>query len=270
VAAVRGWTYVQLARSTDGLALRSARVSATDHLRRHPIFAAAPSAALERLAEASRERTLAAKEVLYEAGDPAASAFMLAEGLIRVYQRTPDGREVTVTTLVAPNAFGEKTVIAEDAGAEKLGYPESTMAIRPSVLVEIPGPALLAFLREAHASAFELLRDVCCRFAASARREVDVMLPVPVRLASLLLSYADAAGTPSADGVMIKLALTHDDLANGLGVATKSIARTLREWAQDEVVVRKKGWFLIKKREVLESICGELRLNHVYRYAPER
>jgi CRP/FNR family transcriptional regulator, cyclic AMP receptor protein len=237
-------------------------------LRIHPIFAAAPDVALDTLARACRERTLAPKEILYRAGDPAACAFVLVDGLVRVYQKTPDGREVTVTTLVAPNAFGEKTVIAEDAGAPKLGYPENTMSIRSTRLIEIPGPALLAFLREAHASAFELLRDVCCRFAASARREVDVMLPVPVRLASLLLSYADAAGTASDDGVVIKLALTHDDLANGLGVATKSIARTLREWTADEVIARRKGWFVIHKREVLESLCGELRLNHVYRYAP--
>jgi CRP-like cAMP-binding protein len=241
-----------------------------DGLVRHPIFAAAPKPALTNLAEASRARTLAAKEVLYKAGDPATSAFMLVDGMIRVFQQTPDGREVTVTTLLAPNAFGEKTVIAEDAGAAKLGYPEGTMAIRSSALIEIPAAALLQFLREAHASAFELLRDVCCRFAESARREVDVMLPVPVRLASLLLSYADAAGTSTPDGVLIKLSLTHDDLANGLGVATKSIARTLREWAQEDVVSRKKGWFVIRKREVLESLCGELRLHHVYRYEPSK
>jgi CRP-like cAMP-binding protein len=242
----------------------------SDGLRRHPIFARAPASALEKLAAACSERALAAKEILYQAGDRATCAFMLVEGMVRVYQRTPDGREVTVTTLLAPNAFGEKTLIAEDAGAPKLGYPENTMAIKASSLIEIPGPALLEFLREAPASAFELLRDVCCRFAESARREVDVMLPVPVRLASLLLSYADAAGTDGGDGIVIKLPLTHDDLANGLGVATKSIARTLRDWSQEEIVGRKKGWFVIKKREVLESLCGEQRMHHVYRYAPSK
>jgi CRP/FNR family transcriptional regulator, nitrogen oxide reductase regulator len=239
-------------------------------LRRHPIFNLAEKGALSTLAATCTVRSLAAKEVLYRAKDPATKVFLLLEGLIRVFQSTPDGLEATVTTLVAPNAFGEKTIIAESAGAPALGYPESTMASTSSKVVEIPAEAYLEFLKSSPSSAFELLRDICCRFTLSARREVDVMLPVHVRLASLLLSFAEAAGQQGPDGITIRLALTHDDLAHGLGVATKSVQRTLREWAAEDLVTRKKGWLVIRDAEALAELCGEHRTNHVYRYLPPR
>lgn len=179
-------------------------------LRAHPIFAAADPTALAELAERSNLRPLAEKEVPYRFGDAA----------------------------LAPNAFGEKTIIAESSGAPRRGYPENTMAMRASELVEIPAEAYLRFLTHAPATVFELLRDICCRFTSAAFREVDVMLPVSVRLASLLVSYAEADGKATPDGIKLRLPFTHEDLAKGLGVATKSISRTLREWAEADLVVR--------------------------------
>ncbi|MCB9653545.1 MAG: Crp/Fnr family transcriptional regulator [Deltaproteobacteria bacterium] len=241
-----------------------------ERLKTHPVLRALPPAALRTLSEASTVRRLAAREILYRYGTPADRAFLLVEGLVRVYQVGPDDREVTVTNLLPPNLFGDNVLVAEDAGAPPKGYPENTMALKPTTLIEIQAASYLTVLKGSPAMSLELLRDVCCRFNAAAFREVDVMLSVPVRLASLLLSYADLNGIVVPEGIRIQLPLTHRDLADGLGVTTKSVARALGEWSEMDLIAKKKGWLIIRDASALRTLCGQGLLSHVYLYEPEK
>ncbi|MBK8013048.1 MAG: Crp/Fnr family transcriptional regulator [Deltaproteobacteria bacterium] len=237
-------------------------------LKTHPVLQTLPPPALRTLSEASTLRRLADREILYRHGTPADRAFVLVEGLVRVYQVGPDGREVTVTNLLPPNLFGDNVLVAEDAGAPPKGYPENTMALRATSVIEIPAAAYLTVLKGSPEMAWELLRDVCCRFNGAAFREVDVMLSVPVRLASLLLSYADLSGVVVPEGIRIQLPLTHRDLADGLGVTTRSVARALTDWSEMNLITKKKGWLIVRDTAALRALCGQGLLSHVYLYEP--
>lgn len=237
-------------------------------LRANPVFAGGDEGALAALAQKSTIIELPSGHILFRNGDPARAVYVLASGLIRVYQKAGDDREVTITNLLPPTTFGEMEVIAEATGQPRVGYVEYTMALKPSTVVEIPAADFVAFLGSDATSALELLKDVCSRFCHNALREVDVMLEVPVRLASLILSYAEVAGQTSPEGVVIKLPLTHDDLAKGLGVAVKSIARTLKDWQTNGWVTRHKGWFVLRDAEAIEKLCGSNRFPMTYSYQP--
>lgn len=245
----------------------TARVA--DMLRSNPVFAAADAERLAALATRCSVLEIPAGHILFKTGEPARAVYVLVQGIIRVYQCAEDNREVTVTNLLAPNTFAEMEVIAESVGQPRLGYLEHTQAVRAATLVEIPAADFLAFIEEDPGSTRELLKDVCSRFCLNARREIDVMLEVPVRLAALMMAYVELAGQPTDDGgVLIKLPLTHEDLANGLGVAVKSIARTLKEWQTQGWVSRHKGWFVLHKPDAIEALCGAARFKLNYSYNP--
>ncbi len=65
-------------------------------------------------------------------------------------------------------------------------------------------------------------------------------LPVRPRLANLLLTYVRMYGVPVDGGLGIRVKLSQAELANGLGVARRSIARTLTQWVRDGLL-RKAG-----------------------------
>jgi CRP-like cAMP-binding protein len=241
-------------------------------LRHHPAFAQSPSSRLAELARQCTVIELPAGHVLFRAGEPARAVYVLVAGIMRVYQKASDEREVTISNLIAPSILGETCVIAESVGQESLGYLEHTMAIKPATLVEVPAPEFLRFVRDDAATMQEVLEDVCRRQCAGARRDLDVLLDVPERLASLFLAYVEIAGQPGDSGTVIKLPLTHEDLANGLGVAVKSIARTLKDWQTQGWVTRHKGWFVVRDASAIAALCDDapVHLNYSSRPAARR
>lgn len=229
-----------------------------EQVRGLPAFARAREEAVEQLLAAADVVGLGERQVLFERGAPADRVFVVLEGVIRVYQAFDD-REVTITHLTAGNTFGEMEVISEGRGGTVRGFLESTMSMVSATVLGIPAADFVAFLDADAGCSRELLGDICSRFCDSATRELAIFLEVPARLASLLLAYADLAGKPVDGGIQIKLKLSQDDLAAGLGVTTKSIARALKQWKTSDWVVRHKGWLLIKNADALEELCHGAR-----------
>jgi CRP/FNR family transcriptional regulator, cyclic AMP receptor protein len=198
-------------------------------------------------------------QVLAE-GAPVEHLHLLLSGTVRVYHAHADGRSLTVKHLSAPCTFVEMEILA--------GEPcvlESVAALCDSRIVKVPKDDFLAFLSRAPHAAVPLLHDVCARFCTAARNERAAFYEAAPRFASLLLSYADLFGRPHPKGIRIARALTQDDIALGLGITARSVARTWASWQKAGWVCRSRGWIVLCKAEALEALCHGLRHNINYR-----
>lgn len=232
-------------------------------LRPNPTFRNAPDEVLrEALAEAHMVE-LPAQEVFINAGDKPTGIYVLVEGQTRVFHRHETGREVTVKHLDAPCTLGEMQALAG------MTYVENAETMTPSVLVWIGADRFEAFLKADHRGTLELLKDVCTRFCVAARNEAVILFEVPVRLASLVLAFADLYGKDSPIGLKIHHRLTHSDLADGLGVTRKSVNRTLSDWKAKGWMTTHKGWLVITDVPALEEVSGGFRFNINYRAGVE-
>lgn len=222
-------------------------------LRQNPVFARCSDESLAKLLVGAVALDVGARQGIFEEGSVADHYYVLIEGVIRVFHRCGDERQVTVKHLVPPTTFGDIEVLT--------GQPfiESTEALAPSRLVRLRADAFKEFLDTHHECARELLQLVCTRYCMAARNEHALFFDVQARLASLFLTYADLFGKRASDGVRIHLSLTYEDLANGVGIVRRSVTRTLGEWRDRGIVTRRKGWFVLHDVPKLEEMCRGLR-----------
>ena len=77
------------------------------------------------------------------------------------------------------------------------------------------------------------------------------------RLARILLRLARISGEPHEDGVLIKLPLTRQDLADMAGTTVETTIRTLSRMRREGIVDTVHGYMLIRDAERLTRIAEE-------------
>lgn len=231
-----------------------------EQLKANPIFAHTPEATLSLLGQPLEAEAVPVGKVLLHAGDPADTVYVLLSGTVRIFHDDGEDQQVTVKHLSAPVTFGEMEVLCGEV--EML---ESVEAITNVSLLRVSAKNFCRVLdRDPRATAF-MLRDICKRFCVAARNERTLFYEMPVRLASLLLSYAELFGRPDPQGIVIRHVLTQDILARGLGVVVRSVRRTLTQWKQASLIEIRKGRIIVKDKDELDIIANGLRMNLNYR-----
>lgn len=223
------------------------------------VFTELSEASLAELAQGASVDVLPAKTRISTTGESPQWLYALLEGVVRIFHEDEDS-QVTVKQLSAPCTFAEKEVIAD------CEVVECTETVTQCRVIRIPPQRYTDALRSDTAATWHVLQDVCRRFCVAIRNEKALISPVPVRLASLLLAFADMFGARSPDGIKIKLALSQKDLADGVGGGLRSVSRTITDWTKRGWLKRHKGWIVIMDEEAMLGMAGSLRYNLNYTY----
>ena len=80
-------------------------------LRRVPVFAACTEDQLHLIADRTRLVEYKKGELVYREGDPADAFYIISSGRVRVFTRTPQGDEKTLTVLHNGDSFGEISLL---------------------------------------------------------------------------------------------------------------------------------------------------------------
>ena len=80
-------------------------------IKNSPLFSEIAPEVQEKLAAETRDFALAAGQTFYRQGDLGDSLFVIQSGSVTITYRADDGHEFDITTLDAPNVFGELTAI---------------------------------------------------------------------------------------------------------------------------------------------------------------
>lgn len=232
-------------------------------LRTCPAFAGTPEKRLRPLLENAEVVKLPARQLLFQEGRRARHLYVLVDGIMRIFHAGSSGRQVTVKHIVAPSTVAEVEVITSSA------FLESVESLSPCTLVRIEAAPFVALLSEDLASTRAVLQDIAQRFCSVVLNEHTLFYELPVRLASLLLTYADWFGVRVEDGVRIRLHVKQEDLANSLGVVVRSVSRTMSRWKRQGWISSRKGWIVLHRVDELERLCHDLRFPGVAEPAGE-
>ena len=219
-----------------------------ERLRTHPLLAGLDAATVKGVHAAGIVQTFAAGDCLIREGDPAVHYWLLLSGTLKVGYTSPDGFEVTVKVFAAPAAFAEMEVLTDQP------HIENCFAIDKATMLKIPRVPFEALLDDHPRFMKNVLYDTCARFFIAAQNERALaFLPVSQRLANLLLVYMRIYGVSVEGGTAIRVRLSQADLAADLGVAKKSITRTLAGWGDDGILERRGTTLVIKDPAALEE-----------------
>jgi|GEM_PF-566095 CRP/FNR family transcriptional regulator len=178
---------------------------------------------LLQLATTAQRRIFKRDTALFHAGEPGHILFMVVSGWVRIEKVSPTGQTLVIGKRGPGTQLGELALFDEsprmaDAVTEtecELLSLERSEFLR--CLMKSP-PASLAVM----ASLAEMVRN------AGANLESFRSLDTLGRLADLLIWYSERQGVPTLNGgIKINMRLTHQAIADQVGVQRETISRTL-------------------------------------------
>jgi len=178
----------------------------------------------------ARRMSVAPGTVLYEPETGATNLYFIHRGQIRTYHVGTDdyGRLIDI---LGPDAwFGEASL------AKAPTYGEQAIAVVPSVVSEIPAERFLNLLLQQPRAAVEVYRQLAAKLTAAREDAAGLVFDdCHSRLLKALVRFSrSAAASPHGDGVVLRI--THEQLAQAIGVARETVSLALTQLRQQNLL----------------------------------
>jgi CRP-like cAMP-binding protein len=196
-------------------------------------------------------RTLPAGTALMHEGDPTDHVLVLLSGWVRVFTNAKNGQ------VVLYGLSGPGDVIGDLAALQ--GWPRTATVetLQDTEFAQLNHSGFLACLRDRPAVGIALLRQMTVRLRRAEAARVDfATMDVAQRVAALLVRLADAHGTQSTEGVLVRMPLTQQDIANNIGGSRRAVARALATFRERGLLVTRRRSFVVRAPDVLRRLAG--------------
>lgn len=191
------------------------------------------------MAECRRGRSL------YLPGDPANQVYILKQGLVKISKLTEDGKKVTLEILSPGTIFGGLP------GKESSGQEELAEVMDDGLICVLTRRDFEHLMERFPMLYARLSKLVGLRLAKIEQKLSDLLFKdIEHRLAQLFLELAGEFGVNDARGRLIRVKLTHQDVANLIGATRESVSVNIGAW-------RRSGWLVTEgKRFILPDAEG--------------
>ena len=204
---------------------------------------------LEALAGRSRVETHEAHRTLFSKGDPGIGLMGVITGRVQISSQSAEGKEIVLNIIGAGGVFGELALLD--------GAPRTADAttIEPTELLVLDRRDFLPFLQRNPEVGLALLRVVAGRLRQTSQQLEDIIfLRLPSLLAKRLLWLAETCGHEVAEGCLIDMRLSQQQLANLVGVTRESVNKQLQEWRDAEIIAMRNRQILILNEDALRRL----------------
>jgi CRP/FNR family transcriptional regulator len=177
------------------------------------------------------ERRYSAKDTLFAPGDPDSQLYFLLEGTVRLYKIYGGYKEATVALLKNGGVFGE---LGLDEGSRQSVFAEALTGIRVAVVRK---STLTEVIKRRPEFALKLFSSFSERLRQS-DEVIESLLDreVSARLATLLSHLGDRFGEANGSGTVLKVRLTHQDLANMIVSTREAVSKVMSEFQRDGLI----------------------------------
>lgn len=183
-----------------------------------PIFANLSTEHLQALEEITQEISLVKGAQLFAPGDPSLGFYVVREGAVRVYGRSPQGKEITQEIADPGSAFA---LASPFAGT----YHCFAEGLKDSHLYLIKRQKFLDLVTSDKGFAIEWMRMLSLMVINLRRRLIDLTLTTPkARIANYILLLGEMQNSRS-----VALPVPRRELANFLGMTHETFYRTAKE-----------------------------------------
>ena len=191
-------------------------------------------------------------QALARQGEPARAFYLVASGLLKLVQVTPEGHELIVRFVGAGEPFGGVVALAPTE------YPVTALAVEATRLREWPRDALAALLDRYPQLRVNIMREMAAHMTDALTRVRELTTErVGQRLAHTLLRLARQCGRQTADGVLIAHPLTRQELAQLAGTTLYTVSRTLAAWEAEGVLKSDHRRLLVRSTRRLEALAHD-------------
>lgn len=198
-----------------------------------------------------RQIRIAKEETLFFEGQPAEAVYVVNEGRMRLTSFSVDGRERHLMIVGATGLVGDCGLLASKH------HVVTAVGATDAVLTAVPAAAML----EAAAASPLLARQ--CRELASLRFRImlqhlalqasnSALRRVCHHLVGLMNSY----GTPHADGTLVSIAFTQQEMGNLCGLSRVSVSHIFSRLEHEGVISRAGRLVVIRQGQRLAALAS--------------
>ena len=187
--------------------------------------------------------------MIYRAGEPAGTLYVVADGRVRISQLTAAGTQ-TVTDILGPgDMFGAMSSLGEPH------HLQTATALVGSCTLRIGQEAFREVMVENPTVGLRVVDDLAARLS---RAETDIggqgTDTVEQRVARALLRLADKLGKDrGAQGLLLEVPLSRADLAGLARSTPESVSRVMSRWKKAGIIDSGRRWTAVLDRALLEE-----------------
>ena len=177
------------------------------------------------------ERRFGARDLIFASGDPDGQLYFLLEGTVRLYKIYGEYKQATVVLLKDWGVFGELE-LAEGSGQRCTAeaFTAARVAVvRKSVLIEV--------IKRDPTFAMKLFSSFSERVRQSDEAIENLLSrEVSARLSRLLLNLGERFGETTGSGTVLKVRLTHQELANMIVSTREAVSKVMSAFQRDGLI----------------------------------
>lgn len=217
--------------------------------RHESFFCELPKATLQAFDSIKYAAAYPGGALLFNEGQMPRGVYLLCRGQVKLSITAADGKAL-ILRIAEP---GE--VLGLHATVSGTPYEMSGETLHPCQINFIKRDDFLKFLREHGDACLQAARHLSddCQSAFEQIRALGLSHSAREKLARVLLEWA-ANGEQTKEGVRVKMAMTHEEIAQMIGTSRETVTRILTEFRTKRLAVIKGANLLISNRAGLERL----------------
>lgn len=189
-------------------------------------------------------------DVLFNSGQPSTAALVVIRGVLKTYIVSASGRTKTLALLIEGDTWSEDALV--DVGLHDC----TCQALEDGAVLRLERHAVEEVVKRNGEVALAFLRAAAARIRRS-RDEIQALSfrAADSRIARTLIDLATRRGRAGLDGIVIDLPLSHQEIADLIGVRREAVTRGLLRFKQAGILDTQGRKILLREMASLEDLA---------------
>ncbi len=215
-----------------------------------PFFAGLSDRDWEKVCDLFSERQYQRDDYVFLEGEAPEALFIVKTGKVKVVRHSTDGKDVVLRVAGPGQLLG--TVAVFDGS----GYPGTAQVIEECMLLVIARNDCLTLVTRYPVFALAVIADLGNRLRSSAEQIRSLAVErVEQRIARTLLKLGASAGADQAEGRVIEMPLTRQDVADMTGTTVETAIRVMSKFRRAELIKTRRGKVVLVDLDALQDIA---------------
>ncbi len=191
------------------------------------------------------------KETIFSEGDPPEWFYLVLQGKVKITKVSHEGKEIILEVISPTDIFGGVAVI------RGFPYPANAVAMENTEVLKISRKNLMRLVDRFPNLMYLIALQLGDRMKSSHDSLKNIALErVEARIAALLLKLAGKIGTATANGILIDMRLTKQDVADMVGTTVETSIRTFSKFRKQGLVAESGGKIIVRDKKGLASFSS--------------
>ncbi len=221
-------------------------------MRAEHIFCDLPASALSAF-EAIKYATAYPKgAVLFVEGQAPRGIFVLCKGRVKLSICSTDGKTLILKIAEPGEVLGLSATVSGKT------YELTAETIDPCQVNFVKREDFLRFLKEHADACFRVAEQLSDKYNTACReiRSLGLSHSAAEKLAKLLLEWSARSGESNKSEPRVRLALTHEEIAQMIGTSRETVTRLFAELKKRQIVLSRGATLVVKNKAALRALAS--------------